>query len=179
MPDEQIIPQLLIYLKKKLEDLTPQMRAAAGDLKDAVMENFEKQSAAGKPWARLAKSTVKQRAKKGYGSGKILQRRGGGAGLKGSITSRYSATSAEVGTKKIYAAIHQYGGIIHRSTLKSYLNKSRRSKLRFDTHKRLSKSLKKNGNKMSSIRIPARPFLVISEKTLSEIKDKIMKSLLA
>jgi len=176
MPDEQIIPQLLIYLKKKLEDLTPQMRAAAGDLKDAVMENFEKQSAAGKPWARLAKSTVKQRAKKGYGSGKILQRRGGGAGLKGSITSRYSATSAEVGTKKIYAAIHQYGGIIHRSKLKSYLNKKMAGKR---GSKKLGKSLKKNGNKMSSIRIPARPFLVISEKTLSEIKDKIMKSLLA
>ena len=45
--------------------------------------------------------------KKGYWPGRILQRRGE---LAASITSKYDENSAVVGTNKIYAAIHQFGG---------------------------------------------------------------------
>lgn len=57
--------------------------------------------------ATLAKPTVKQRSKKGYWPGRILQVRGE---LAASITSKYDENSAVVGTNKAYAAIHQFGG---------------------------------------------------------------------
>ena len=73
---------------------------------DSVEENFEKESRPDK-WTPLAKPTIKQRTKKGYWPGRILQVRGD---LAASITSKYDENSAVVGTNKVYAVIHQFGG---------------------------------------------------------------------
>lgn len=162
MQTEIKIP-VLIALSGKLKNLTPLMRMVAADLKDSVMENFTRQSAAGKPWAKLKASTIKERKKKGY-TGAILQRRGGGEGLKGSITAKHTTDSASVGTNKVYAAIHQFGGIIHRSSIKTYARKKKAG----------LKTNKPGSNKMSSIRIPARPFLIISQKDVDAVKDKVL-----
>lgn len=51
------------------------MRNIADIMQDSVEENFEKE---GRPekWEKLKPSTIKQRSKKGYWQGRILQMRG-------------------------------------------------------------------------------------------------------
>ena len=103
--DNQELQSYLDLLALKSSNLRPLMKNIAGILEDSVEENFEQQ---GRPkWERLKKSTIVQRTKKGYYPGKILQMRGE---LAASITSYYDDNSAIVGTNKVYAAIHQFGG---------------------------------------------------------------------
>ena len=104
--DDKEIQKYLQKLVSKTENLRPLMKNIAGIMMDSVEENFEKE---GRPekWQGIAKSTIKQRTKKGYWPGRILQVRGE---LAASITSKYDENSALVGTNKVYAAIHQFGG---------------------------------------------------------------------
>jgi len=103
--DDKEIQQLLKKLISKTENLRPLMKNISEILLDSVEENFEKEGRAEK-WTPLAKPTIKQRTKKGYWPGKILQVKGE---LAASITSKYDENSAVVGTNKVYAAIHQFG----------------------------------------------------------------------
>lgn len=103
--DDKQLQQALKKLTDKTSDLRPLMQNIAGALEDSVEENFEKE---GRPkWQKLAKSTIKQRSKKGHWPGRILQVQGD---LASSITSYYDSNSAIVGTNKVYAAVHQFGG---------------------------------------------------------------------
>ena len=104
--DDKEIQQYLKKLAEKTENLRPLMKNIAGIMMDSVEENFEKE---GRPekWTPLAKPTIRQRTKKGYYPGRILQMRGE---LAASITSKSDENSAIVGTNKVYAAIHQFGG---------------------------------------------------------------------
>ena len=104
--DDKELNQVLDRLFEKTSDLRPLMKNIAGIMADSVEENF-KQEGRPEKWAELAESTIKQRKKKGYWPGKVLQMRGE---LAASITSVYSENSAIVGTNKAYAAIHQFGG---------------------------------------------------------------------
>ena len=104
--DDKEIQQLLKKLAAKAENLRPLMKNIAGIMMDSVENQFDKQGIPDK-WTPLAKSTIKQRTKKGYWPGRILQMRGE---LAASITSKYDDNSAVVGTNKVYAAIHQFGG---------------------------------------------------------------------
>ncbi|OGI31331.1 MAG: phage virion morphogenesis protein [Candidatus Melainabacteria bacterium RIFOXYA12_FULL_32_12] len=104
--DNEELQRALNQLTQKTSNLRPLMRNIAGILEDSVEENFDKEGRSDK-WTLLAKSTIKQRTKKGYWPGKILQMRGE---LAASITSKYDDNSATVGTNKVYAAIHQFGG---------------------------------------------------------------------
>lgn len=99
------VQDMMTRLAKRAGDLSPVMRRIAGILHDAVEENFERQGRPG--WVPLKPRTIRQRAKFGYWPGKILQRRGE---LAASISRRFDARSAAVGTNRIYAAIHQFGG---------------------------------------------------------------------
>lgn len=103
--DDKGATQLLRKLSKKLEDMSPVMKVVAGIMHDAVEENFEKE---GQPrWTPLASSTIRQREKKRHWPGKLLQVSGQ---LASSISEKHDSRSATVGTNKIYAAIHQFGG---------------------------------------------------------------------
>lgn len=131
--DDKEIQKLLKKLISKTENLRPLMRNIAGIMLDSVEENFEKEGRPDK-WQGLAKPTIKQRTKKGYWPGRILQVRGE---LASSITSKFDENSAVVGTNKVYAAIHQLGG------------KAGRNK---------------------KVKIPARPYLLISDSEINVIK---------
>ncbi|NPU85547.1 MAG: phage virion morphogenesis protein [Syntrophaceae bacterium] len=99
------VQDMMTRLAKRTKDLSPVMRRIAGILHDAVEENFERQ---GRPaWVPLKPRTIRQRSRFGYWPGKILQRRGE---LAVSISRKFDARSAAVGTNRIYAAIHQFGG---------------------------------------------------------------------
>lgn len=90
-------------------------RALAGTLEHEAATNFEEQ---GRPhWVPLDAATMAERLKrnkrnkKGSGVLKILQDSGM---LASSIYSYYDEDSAVVGTNRVYAGIHQYGGTIDR-----------------------------------------------------------------
>ncbi|MEI8390376.1 MAG: phage virion morphogenesis protein [bacterium] len=104
--DDKEIQQLLKKLISKAANLRPLMKNISGIMLDSVEENFEREGRPDK-WQGLAKSTIKQRTKKGYWLGRILQVRGE---LAASITSKSDESSAVVRTNKVYAAIHQFGG---------------------------------------------------------------------
>jgi len=166
MQNEFKSPEIIELLKKKLANKSKLMVAIAETMRAAVLKNFETEgSRVGKPWQRLSHKTIEQRKKKGYWPGKILQRRGQ---LKRSIISSYGEDYAQVSTNLIYAAIQNYGGVIHRSSLKTFLRKKREGKI----------ASKPEQNRMSSIRIPARPFMKLNEKDIEKIKKKIISALI-
>lgn len=165
MQNEFKSPEIIELLKKKLANKSKLMAAVAETMRTAVLKNFETEgSRVGKPWQRLSHKTIEQRKKKGYWPGKILQRTGQ---LKRSILSSYGEDYAQVSTNLIYAAIQNYGGIVHRSSIKTYLRKKREGK----------ETNKPKMNKMSSIRIPARPFMKLNNQDIEKIKKKIVTAL--
>lgn len=89
----------------EMDDKRPLMRSVAGIMFRAVEDNFEQE---GRPkWKDLTPATKLSRYKQGTWPGKILQRSGG---LAASIQQQFNSNEAIVGTNKVYAAIHQFGG---------------------------------------------------------------------
>lgn len=81
-------------------DMTPLMGAIAGNLHDAVEENFASE---GRPaWVPLSPVTIAERGN----AGPILQRTGQ---LAASVTPSHDAMSAAVGTNKVYGPTMQFG----------------------------------------------------------------------
>lgn len=117
----------------------------------------------GGPWAVLAPSTIKRKAKAGR-EGKLQW----SGALRRSITRQVDSSSVTVGTNLVYAAIHQDGGKIDRFA------QSREILRRFTEtggvktlHPRFVKRSEANFAswhevKAHGIRIPARPFLGIN-----------------
>lgn len=172
--------QILSRYVAKLNNTKPLMKMISQDMLAIVRENFDKE---GRPkWTPLAKSTIRQRRKKGHWPGKILQRSGQ---LLRSIIPSSDNNSAVVSTNKAYAAIHQYGGtipiaartktIFHRTDAKgNFLKQKGNDKLLVfakSSHKR--KSAFTFGQRRYNINIPARPFLHIPDNDLEQIKQKI------
>ena len=108
--DDVELQKVLGELISKSQNIRPLMKNISGIMLDSVEENFEKEDRPDK-WQELAKSTIKQRKKKGHWPGRILQVRGD---LASSITSYYDSNSALVGTNKVYATIHQFGDNVGR-----------------------------------------------------------------
>lgn len=96
---------------------------------------------AGHPWKALNPT---------YAAGKrgtrILQESGMAGGLLGSITTQVTGTTLQIGTNKVYGAIHQFGGTIMPRSYPALVFKLD-GKLHF----------------ARKVTIPARPFLGISE----------------
>jgi phage virion morphogenesis protein len=102
--EDKEVKLLLAGIQSRLGYLTPVMKIIGQTVRTSVVRNFEKE---GRPekWEPLAKSTLKQKL-----SNKILREKGFFGGLQGSISARAEKDRAVVGTNKIYAAIHQFGG---------------------------------------------------------------------
>lgn len=103
--DDSVFRKNIEELINRAIDRRPLMRNIAGIMHHAVEENFAKE---GRPkWTPLSQETIQARQKKGYWPGRILQMRGE---LAASISQAYSNDEAVVGTNKVYAGIHQFGG---------------------------------------------------------------------
>lgn len=133
----------------------PLMRSVAGIMMRAVEDNFEQE---GRPkWKDLHPGTKLSRFIAGTWPGKILQRSGG---LASSIQQQFDQAQAVVGTNKIYAAIHQFGG------------KTRAHVIRAKNKRALSfggivvRSVNHPGSD-----IPARPFLRLTPGDLRDIME--------
>ncbi|AOJ10592.1 phage virion morphogenesis protein [Burkholderia mayonis] len=163
-----------------MHDASPITALIATEMLDAVEENFAQQ---GRPkWLGLSPKTLKRRREEA-GTGKILQRSGR---LAASVVQTHDATSARVGTNVVYAAIHQFGGTIQRHPMSGYvrLRKGRDGMImRQANHPHLA-VFAKNGHKRVkivkwtrsqgwTIKIPARPFFVLTEADNTKIETEV------
>ncbi|MER2490688.1 phage virion morphogenesis protein [Catenovulum sediminis] len=97
---------ILQRITDKTDDLTEAMQEVAATLEDAAEQAFKDERApTGEPWEALSDNYLKQNPKRV--GGQILQASGG---LAASIESDYGSDWASVGSNKVYAAIHQFGG---------------------------------------------------------------------
>jgi phage virion morphogenesis protein len=95
-----------------MADMTPVMREIGEIVDESVQRNFEEHRAPdGTPWAPLAESTRRQKAKRGRNPDDILIM---SRILMGSLHPEAYPDRMEMGTDIIYAAIHQFGGLAGR-----------------------------------------------------------------
>lgn len=88
------------------QNMTPVMRSISTELLSQTGANF---AAEGRPkWLGLKPATIAMRTKRGTWPGRMLQISAGG--LAGSLSTSSDATSATVGSNKVYAAMQQRGG---------------------------------------------------------------------
>lgn len=96
---------LIKRILQKSSDLSSVTKEIEGIIYNSVRKNFEQE---GRPkWHPLSPATIKERRRKGFWPGKMLQRNDS---LLSSISSRSDASSAEVSTDKPYARVLHFGG---------------------------------------------------------------------
>ena len=151
-------------LIKKLENRAPLMREMAAAMGDAVEENFAQQ---GRPaWMGWNPAYARQRR-----GGKILQKSGR---LAASITQYSTNDEATVGTNVKYARIHQEGGEISipaRSQKAWYRQKKDGSVGNRFVKKSRSNFEQWNTIGAYKIRMPARPFLHLTEDDVEKMEN--------
>lgn len=157
------VREALQALAERAMDSTPVMRDVSGVLLDAAQRAFLDQAdpTTGAKWPALATSTVQARGS----DGPILRLSGQ---LMTSLQTEHGADYAVVGTNKVYAAIHQFGGTIRPH----------------DIRPRHGKALAFNGVVVGRVRhpgatIPARPFLGLGESDAEEVVDLVQTYLRA
>jgi len=139
-----------------VSNTTPVMRAIGVGLVANVHDRFQRGSGpGGAAWPAL--NPAYAAIKRGPG---ILRESGMRGGLMGSITSRAGSNSVEIGSNKIYAAIHQFGGIIRPVSA---------SKLRFPLLGGLVA--------VDQVEIPARPYLGIDREDEIVILETLVDAL--
>lgn len=143
-------------LAMAVSDTTPIMRAIGTGLVTNTHDRFDDEvDPEGNAWAPLNEEYAK--SKRGPG---ILRESAMRGGLQGSITYRAGRDQVQVGTNKVYGAIHQFGGEI--------LPKHGR----FLIFKMGGKTVKAR-----SVTIPARPYLGISNDDRDMIIDVVTGAL--
>ena len=99
------------FLKKKVEqfkDLSPLMKVARVFLKNTVNKNFETEGThTGEKWPEWSEEYKEWRLKHGKSGGKIMTLDGH---LRRDIRAKSGKDFAMVGTNKVYAALHNFGG---------------------------------------------------------------------
>ncbi len=100
--------QVLGSLLDKLDDLSEPMNDIAAVLESATEGAFDAEAdpVTGQAWASLSDAYLKANPKRQ--GGKILQASAGG--LAASVAADSGDFWAAIGSNKIYAAIHQFGG---------------------------------------------------------------------
>ena len=171
--DNRQVLAALAQLQHRANDLSPAMREISELLMFHTEEAFD---AEGPDWPKLADATRKQREKLGY-TGKMLERSGQ---LKSSLSTVYGRDFAGIGSNKVYAAIHQFGGTIQHA--------ARSQHAYFKQHKdgsvgnRFVKKAHSNFAQRVTIgahdtAIPARPYLPITAD--GELKPGVEDDVLA
>ncbi len=148
--NSQRIEKQLMAVAIATQRRTPVMRQIAGAMHAAVMANFQQ---GGRPkWLGLK-----------YRQGVPLNDTGA---LRKSINEYFTNDMAAVGTNLPYAAIHHFGG-----TTKPHIIKPVTAKALY-FNGRFAKSVNHPGSK-----IPARPFLILTEDDKDEIIYLVQKYL--
>ena len=166
---------LLGELGRRMQSTRPAMQIVGEILRTSVVRNFE---VGGRPekWKPLSKAYARRRKK---GAGSILRLTGR---LMNSITARAEDDRAVVGTNVVYAAIHQFGGEIKRTTRAGAMAHgkggrflSRKAASRRKTAVRVSFH---GGGQAYVITMPPRPFLVVQDEDRAEMVRAIREYVL-
>jgi phage virion morphogenesis protein len=105
--DDSEIQEQLNILASRLQNLDPVYKNIGEYMVLSILDRYDKEiDSQGKPWAPLTAATIKQKQRKGKIQ-KILQQDGN---LRLTIIYQASASQVEIGTNRIYGAIHQFGG---------------------------------------------------------------------
>ncbi len=141
------LQNLLQELMKNLHSPTAALHAIGNTLIDSFITNFE---VGGRPpWVPLSPKTLRKKRTK-----KILVETGR---LRDSITYRLPRPNVlEIGTNVVYAAAHQFG-LRETITVREHVRRSRGRAVRVRAHQRRAN-------------LPARPFIVIQDADLAEIR---------
>lgn len=136
---------------KKLKNLDKARlnRIIAEVLRESTLERFQQEE---DPQGRKWKKSLRAASQNG-GSGKTLAMSGG---LKVSLSTHANPTGLAVGTNKIYAGVHQFGGEV-RAKRKPYLT--------FKIGDRFVR--------LKKVTVPARPFLGISDTDQKEVAETV------
>ena len=98
------------------------MGEVAGHLLDSVNEAFAREiSPAGEAWAPLQPATVRDRQRRSYRAGPILERSGD---LAARILADWDDSTAVAGTNVVYAATHHFGDPCRRIPPRPFLGVS-------------------------------------------------------
>lgn len=155
--DDKELRKWLGNVKAKLSNMSIIYTKAAAIMERDIVGHFaEKVDSENKPWPGLSKNYHPTK-------GDLLQRSGY---LRNSIWKRFSSENAEVKTSQIYAAIHNFGGIIPQRKVaprdSSVLAWSVGGKTFFS-----------KGHTIPPTRIPKREFMYISDNGISKIIQMI------
>lgn len=155
--------QTLGSLSQQLDGLRPLLEDVKGRLLLSVQQNF---TAGGRPrnWTPLAASTLANR--RGT-SARILRDTGR---LQNSITGRIENRRVIVGTNVVYARIHQEGGTVRVPEIRARPGKV----LRFVVGGQVVYARRVSAH---TVRIPARPYLLLQEGDKTYIRDAIGRHL--
>lgn len=152
--NDREVRALLSAIERRAGNMRPGMELIGDIVRRSVQRNFQE---GGRPdeW------------KSSNNGGKTLIGKGMGGGLMGSITYEARDHSVEVGTNKVYAAVHQFG-----------IN--RKVNVRAHRVKVKSRDIRRGG-KLSAMgvgfvkahdrlmKIPARPYLLVQDEDWKEI----------
>lgn len=167
-------------LRAQIKPSKKLMAPIAGELLASVKENFSNQGAnVPGGWPPLKRSTIKQKEKSGFELS-ILKQRGM---LLRSVQADSTESTAFAHTNLAYAGIHHFGGkiqigartrtLLHRTDAKGSLLKqsSNKNLLVFASKKHKRVSSYTFGQSSYSITIPARPFMVLTDR----FRDRIIE----
>lgn len=162
--DDKEVRQLLNHAMQSLGgDMTGLMRNIGEYVTQDTQERFDRQrDPDGNMWKPLKPSTLARKK-----TNKILVEQGRTHGLQASINYRASKTSVSIGTNKVYAAIHQFGG-----KTSAHIIKPKRGKALRWVGAGGRVFFAKQINHPGSV-IPARPFLGINKENVQEITEII------
>ncbi|MBF0410984.1 MAG: phage virion morphogenesis protein [Candidatus Riflebacteria bacterium] len=185
------VQQLLQQIKGKVSNLKPIMQVIGEIIRTSVDENFEqggRYSSAGSweggsnKWEPLKASTIKAKRKSRF-PGNILKDTGR---LAASIEAKATRDQVKIGTNVVYAAIHQFGGtldiparqrdIAFRRTKSGATMKQKNhpNLWMFAGKKHKNVFFMQTMSKAYKITIPARPFLVVQNQDLDQIKEHLL-----
>jgi len=175
--DDKGTLSMLRDLVGTLRNRGPLMRQIAGDMRDAVEQNFE---AEGRPisWTPLSAKTIAQREKKGTWPGKILQV----SGKLAKVSSSSDNDRAIVGSNQPQAAAQQLG-IYKKIAVRAHMRKVK-SRDTFEKGKKGGRGKKTSVGvtpvkaHTSTMAIPPRPFLMLTRDDIEGIKSRIANYLL-
>jgi phage virion morphogenesis protein len=157
---DESVNKALNDLAGKVKDPSPVMKIIGEYMLRSTENRFDTQgpSPDGSPWAPLKASTLKRKK-----HSKILTESGH---LRGSIRYQLQGPSAlAIGTKRVYAAIHQLGGTITQAARSELFVRNRQSG-KFSKGTTMGRGFTFKERK---INIPARPFLGVSAQDSTKI----------
>jgi len=146
-------------------DLSDLMERMAGHLEFSTARHFEQErSPDGTPWPPSLRALAE--------GGQTLTKT---ARLRQSITSRAGATSAEVGTNVVYAAIHQFGGEVKHAarTVTLYRHYDAATDTFDPKFRKKKRSNFATDHQVGAytVTVPARPFLGVGPSDLAALRE--------